>query len=436
MITSQLRCRLVISIRVYVTLLWRREWIWSLAMASLVLSIAVGARAQSTPTTVPHRQEIEEALQAALDRVGSRPQVANAMALVSAPRAGVSWCKAVGLANPQTGERMTPEHLFRIASVSKTFTAVVALQLVEEGHFTLDSPLADLLTTQDLPQGHSVDELAVRDGTPCGNKILVRHLLSHRSGLADYWDEKILDGSDVGETYLGLLADSRPDYLQKQWNGHSIIDFYFECGFPKAAKCRAGEAFNYADTNFVLLGLVIEKFTQKPLHVNYRERVYKKLGLADTFLEWYEPIPQSRLAHCIWINPGRQDVDLMESGFNSSADWAGGGLISTAANLDAFLRGIFGRRLFQRPTTLNAMLTVGKAQRPREDYGLGIYRYTTKTGHIGWGHFGASGVVAFHFPDDDVTLILLRGTSPEPTFEQDFDDFLAVLERLGLLKSP
>lgn len=384
--------------------------------------------------------------------MASQPHTVNALALVHAPRSDLLWCEAAGTANPETNEQMTSNHLFRIASVTKPFTAVVVLQLIEEERFTLDTPLTDLLSPSDLPNNRTADELLILNDTPAGAEIRVRHLLSHTSGLPDYWGERNLAGPYEEMSLLDLLLEdgkqlwTKPDSDRqvtglglKMWSPTDIIRFYCDAGLSHAAKGVPGDTFHYSDTNYVLLGLIIEKVSGTKLHDAFRERIYDPLGMTDTFLEWYEPVPLDRLSHnFFWIEDdtateGGHNVNLMRISFNSSAGWAGGGLVTTAHDLNRFLRGLFAQQLFRNEETLDHMLTAREADSAELQYGLGLYRITTKSGHVGWGHFGASGVSAFVFPNSDVSIVLTRNHSIDYPYMKDVEQFVSALEQLGVL---
>ena len=124
-------------------------------VAMLTCRVCCGQEDTSRSAPSP---DVAKKLQELLDGFVSEPDVVNYVALVDGGPSRWRWAGAAGIADPQTNEKMTVQHQFRIASVTKTFTAVVVLQLIEEGRFSLDTTLASLLK-DGLPGGYAVNDL-------------------------------------------------------------------------------------------------------------------------------------------------------------------------------------------------------------------------------------------------------------------------------------
>ena len=301
------------------------------SQATVLFLIVVLSLRPSIASETPSKAELDRRLQDVLDNFVSKPDVVNYIALVDGGQSRWKWSGAAGLANPETNETMTIQHQFRIASVTKTFTAVVVLQLIEEGRFSLDTKLASLFKNG-LPGGYAVNDLhSVKE--KLGDKITIRQLLSHTSGLPDYFEEPAPVGEHCGisfsEAWIRDVIKPGPAGLKdKQWSPAEIVVLYFRSGLPSRAKFLPGMGFNYADTNFVLLAIAVEELTGKPLAVNYRERILDRLGMEHTYLEWYEPKRGDLLAHHFVdaTDKGSGIIDVIAVKANTSCDWAGGGL--------------------------------------------------------------------------------------------------------------
>ena len=318
---------------------------------------------------------LEAAVAAALDHeMVTHPEVRNAVVEVHLVAQDLHAIRAGGQADPAARRRMTPRTPFRIASVAKTMTAVVVMQLVEEGRLSLSD------TLERLDGVIPVDRLHVLDGISYGRQITVEELLRQRSGLPDYF----FDGEwhDGGTDYLrDVFANPtrvRPPVEIVQW----VIDHLQPIAVP-------GTTYHYADTNYLLLGLIIENIERKPLPQVYRDRLFSPLGMRDAYLEFYEPTPHG--AHPAHMFLAGADIAGISLG-----EWGGGGIVATAKDLDRFFAALAEGRLFHSRSTLDPMIPDDEVE-PGYGYGLGIARHT-ETGVEFWGHTGFFGSFACYVP--------------------------------------
>jgi D-alanyl-D-alanine carboxypeptidase len=193
---------------------------------------------------------------------------------------------------------------FRIGSITKTFVAVVVLQLVDEHRLRLGDTLERWLPGL----------------VPGGGRITVRELLGHTSGLADYAS----DAAFVRRT----LAQPR-----RRWAPRELV----RVALARGPVARPGERFAYASTNYVLLGMVVERASGTSLEPQLRSRIFAPLGLRDTT---FAPGPriQGRYAH--GYAPSEHDGIIGNlatardrSGVGTSWVWAAGAIVSTASDL-------------------------------------------------------------------------------------------------------
>ncbi len=291
---------------------------------------------------------------------------------------------------------MPPEGAFRIGSITKMFTATVIVQLAEEGVLTLDDPLALW-----LPE--------VADQLPNGDQITLRHLLTHTSGLFNvvehesYWAD-LFAGMEINEdTGAVTLACVQRD-------PHDTLTRYV---YGKDANFEPGARWSYSNTNYTLLGMVIEAAADMPLAEAYRTRIYEPLGMTSTFLDCYEE-PLIDVVHG-YSGIGDELADVTE--LHESVGWSAGGLVSTASDLIAFARGLFGGALFDDPESLVAMTTPA----PGSTYGLGITLQNEYMGHAGY-IAGFRSVLNYAPEFDTVVVMVYNHDSADP--EQDLADML------------
>jgi D-alanyl-D-alanine carboxypeptidase len=274
-----------------------------------------------------------------------------------------------GVADLKTGRKMPVDGRVRIASNTKMFTATVVLQLVGEGKIRLDEPVETYLPG--LVRGA---------GGIDGRHITVRQLLQQTSGLQDYDDVVFADFLTALHTY---------------YEPHDLL----KVAFDRAPESKPGEKFAYANTNYILAGLIIQKVTGRPVGEQITKRIIEPLGLRDTYWPG-EGETTIRGAHPRGYFPavdGKAPVDITES--EPSGGWAAGALVGSPSDINRFLTGLLGGKLL-RPAELAEMKktvdapgfdTVGGSR-----YGLGIATFNLTCGGFAWTHGGiAPGYVTY-----------------------------------------
>jgi len=333
----------------------------------------------SAKSADPVRQLMEDRLKP----VGKNP-VHSIQVYISGPakiiREAVGFSDGAKLPS-QTGNQ------FKIASITKMFTAVVILQLQEEGLLNTNDKIG-----QFLDQNHParVEELHFYKGKSYGNKLTIRQLLEHRSGLADLFTDAQF------RFYAKELT-----HKQTSWSPEKLIDQYYKYHLNKKAHFAPDAGYYYSDVNFFLLGMVIEKTTGQTLDQQFRKRILEPLNMKNTFFEYYEPTPaETNFAHSFL---GKIDVT---DKLNTSYDWAGGGLVSTTEDLSKFIQGLFEGKLFRNKETLNQMIAV-KMHTSKSGkilgYGSGISQYIFN-GDTYYGHAGFWGALVAYCPAKKITF--------------------------------
>jgi D-alanyl-D-alanine carboxypeptidase len=355
-------------------------------------------------------QNATKRLKAAIEaEVNNNSNMENAALLVAIADKSFIFSQAAGIANSETGQLMTPNHPFRIASVSKTVTAAVVLLMIEAGIFNLDDSLGKLLTDSEIPGDFTVNDILIIDGVGRGSDITVRQLLSHRSGLKDYLFDPI-PGKDESFFILAVLDifGAGNGFAKKQWNApDEFLEFYLS-NWSSAGVAVPGKVFHYADTNYALLGKLIEKYDGSSLAQVYRKRIFNPLGMHDTYLEWFEDRHgYFDLAHHFldFSAFGLGNLNIVSKGINTSSDWAGGGLVSTLSDLHKFMDALFHNRLFSRQDTFNAMTEILSKKDDDSGYGLGL-EYNKIDGLEVWGHNGFWGVEMLYVPEKNAILVV------------------------------
>ena len=278
----------------------------AIGLAACLLTLAVGAA--DAPSAAPPASARLQAVTAAFSKE-HRTYPGVLLAVISPRSHSTSSAGHDALGSSTV---LDPDAGFRIASVTKTFTAAAVLRLVESGRVGIDDPIANYLSPATLD--------ILRQGGYDADAILVRHLLTHTSGLYDY-------ASDPAFVQFVLT------HGRHHWNRREQVRFAMTHGKPYALP---GAEFHYSDTGYVLLGEILERTTGGGLAHAYRSLLsFKRLGLADTYLESLEPRPREAHAR------SHQYYETIDStAFDPSFDlYGGGGLVSTVDDLARFYRG-------------------------------------------------------------------------------------------------
>lgn len=249
--------------------------------------------------------------------------------------AGADGVLRYGADGPASGEELGPESLLRVGSVTKPVVAAAVLCLVDQGALGLD----------DSASGH-VSRVAIPDD------VTVRHLLANRSGVADFV-----------ELVPELVSDPA-----RVWSPEELIEPALLAG----PVFEPGSEFQYSNTNYLVLGVLVEEATGTSLDDALRELVTGPLGMESTFLGGDGEPPD--------VVPAAGQGDMPYTAIASAA-WAAGGLVSDAVDLGRFATGVFGGALL--PATLLEEMT---GDPEGDGYGLGLY-------DEGDGRFGHGGGV-------------------------------------------
>jgi len=345
-------------------------------IALVAAGMATSASAQVVSAVLP----VEERLQAALDSVLADDRAAFPGAVVHVIQPGVgSWTVAVGVANSATGEPPAPDARFRAGSNMKSFVATVALQLSEEGKLALDQPVTDLLPPSVTYRFADTD------------RITVRMLLDHTSGLPE-WNTDAVRAAVAADPLRIIPTDELLDLAA-----------------AREPTFAPGTGWAYSNTNYNLLGLVIEEVTGNTWRAAVRERVIDRLGLRNTSVpEPGEPsIAGPVMQGYSLFTPEPQDFTVIDPSMAGAA--GGSALITTTADLATFFDALRGGALFDNPATFELMsdFIPSPADGFQTGYGLGLQHLVFPGGIEMVGHFGVTAgyfSIFGYFPALDLTV--------------------------------
>ncbi len=256
----------------------------------------------------------------------------------------------------QDGAKVTEDNPFHAASIGKMFTATVIMELAEARKLELDDSISKYLSS-DIVSG-----LHVYEGKDYTSKITIAQLLQHTSGLPDY----VMDRPKDGSPNLVTLMLQNPN---KFWEVKELLAFSKEKLY---AHFRPGEGYYYTDTEYLLLGLIIEKIYQKELHQVFLDVFFEPLEMKNTAIFKRSEAIQAN-ARMAEFYVEQTDISKYES---LSIDWAGGGLVTTTEDLLKFHQALFEGKII-RKSSLKKMQNWHKESKGTY-YGFGLRKFVFK----------------------------------------------------------
>lgn len=344
------------------------------ACTSSTTTPAPPAATSATPSAGAPVRDLTPAVTARLDKAidSTRRQAGVPGVIVGLfiPGKG-EYVRSFGVADKSSGAAMTDGLRMRIGSETKTFTATALLRLVDAGKVGLDDPVSEYV-----------------EGVPGGDRITLRQLAEMRSGLFSYSDDPDFDKA--------FLADPDRVFTPEQLLGYA---FKHPANFPP------GQKFQYSNTNFVLLGLVVEKVSGQSLAEFMRREVLEPSGLDRTLFpvgaEFPEPHAQG------YTNQTQDGREANATDWDPSWAWAAGAVISDLDDLRAWAR-IVATGTLLKPATQAQRLRTLPTGYPGTGYGLGIFVNHGWLGHNG--SLPGYQTVAVYLPSARATLVVLTNT--------------------------
>ena len=332
----------------------RRSVVCRVLAVPLVAAIALGA-AGGAASAAPSKGEAESLKSRAQGLVGAGyPAALAAVTDSKGESAGV----AVGKGSLEAGQAPPLDGEVRIGSNTKTFVAVVVMQMVQEGKVGLDEPIETYLPG--LIKGEGID----------ASRITVRQLLQHTSGLPEHTD------------YYFSSNAAALENIQHYIPARDLLDV----ALSKPAAFEPGTQWSYSNTNYIVLGMLIERVSQRPVGEQIDQRIIKRLGLSHTYFPGNgEKKIRGSHPQGYHINGEGKLEDVTE--MDASLPWAAGAMVSTPSELNTFFQAVFDGRLLTQ-TSIDEMKKGVDTGSGGMVYGLGLFGTPLSCGGTSWGHGG------------------------------------------------
>ncbi|MDF9816990.1 serine hydrolase domain-containing protein [Streptomyces sp. SPB162] len=292
------------------------------------------------------------------------------MTRIDGDRGASVYRETAGVADRSDGRTMNTDARFRIGSITKSFSTVVLLQLVQEGKIALDTSVDTYLP-----------------GLLPDTTITVRNLLTHRSGLWDYTND--------------MFANTVPGFeavRNKVFTYQELVKL--STAHPATAK--PGAAYQYSNTNFVVVGALIEKITGQSVRTEYEQRIITPLQLTDTvYVHPSATIPGLHING--YLTPDEAGAALVDS-TDQTVSWAqsAGAMVSNPRDLNRFFSSLMGGRLLSAPMLTEMLKMTPSDTTGTRFYGLGLRQRDLSCGVSVYGHTGTvQGFYSYAFTTRD-----------------------------------
>lgn len=307
------------------------------------------------------QQHFEDAFQV-LSKVHT-DDILSASAAVVTPE-GQLHATTYGRSGYRKTAALTSDHQFRIASVSKLFTATLVLKMAEQGYLGLDDKAIDYIDMGTIPNKEDIS---------------IRQLLSHTAGLSDH---------------LNHNAFYHGNWKSRKWTDQDIVNF----AGKRSARFEPGEGYAYSNTGFYLLGMIIENVLKMPLKDAFEQWLFKPFQLENTFLD--ESSTRSKPIPLLAENARAYEYHLSSVG-------AAGAIVSTPTDMARFGHALYSGEIIS-PEWLDEMIQNEGDKNGGDNYGLGT-RLWDDYGIIHYGHTGllmGYRAILLYLPEYKVTIAM------------------------------
>jgi CubicO group peptidase (beta-lactamase class C family) len=343
---------------------------------------------------------VADQLQRLVDRQAATRSIRGILAAIRSADGSLDASAAAGWTDAELSTGLTRTTPYLLASITKMYAATVIVQIAREGTIDLAAPIGTYLPVR-LTQG-----LHVVDGIDRGPTITVEQLLFQTSGLADYFS-----GRPKGER---SLEDELRAGHDRELTIEDVVAVVRR--LPPAFVPGAGDGrkAHYSDTNYALLGAIVQAVTGDPIEMSYERRIFAPLGLEHTFV--FDQARSQPAPATIWHGHRPLRIPLALSSFP-----ADGGMVATLADSLRFLQGFFRGDLLWEDELAYVTGRWNRIFFPMR-YGGGLMRFHLSrwmsplrtTGEL-IGHSGSTGSFSFYSPRRDVFLAGTVNQSDSPS---------------------
>ncbi len=357
--------------------------------------------------SIRYSGQLADALDSTFNKISEVSDIRGFSAALTLPNGDV-WKRASGQASDvPTVTELTTDHLIGMGSVTKSFAAAALLKLIDENKANLNDTIGKY-----LPPYNNINP-----------KITIKQILNHKSGVSDYLNEN---------QNFGNLINTFPDSI---WSVDTILTY-----FVKSKNFNPGASWSYSNTNYLLVGKILEAIEQKPWYIVVREKILTPLGLDHTYAYPSESIGDESFSHVfIDIDENGISEDLNSLNFPIeglfSAASSAGNLVTTPEDLNKFMVGVLSGS-FYSPSMYAEIYKNYAPSGIGLRYGLGFMSLNINNNLQNYGHNGYiyHQALSNFLPTKNIALTVMQNDASEysPSIgPKSFDLYIMYIELLG-----
>ncbi|MCB2196495.1 MAG: beta-lactamase family protein [Bacteroidetes bacterium] len=346
-----------------------------------------------------HNNPPEDKLKSELDKIRQELNIPGINLAIVTPDKKIAV--SAGYSDKEKKEIMTPEDVMFSGSTGKTFCAAIILQLIDEGNLGVDDYLSQYFGKEEW-----------FDKIPNAHEVTIRMLLNHTSGIPRY----IFDDS------VWKTAKENPD---KTWTGVERLSYIFNA----KPVHEAGKGWSYSDTNYIILGMLIEKLTGNDYYTELSHRILKPYELTNTYPGNSREIPGLVTGYTgyseVFFVPEKVLLDNRKLAFNPQMEFTGGGIACTVVDLAKWGRIYYSGKPFSEKSLQMLKTDSGFKTSLPDDAGYGFASFIwSENNQVSYGHTGMfPGYVTIveYMPTSDICLAMQWNTdqkNPEKSLHQ------------------
>jgi len=344
----------------------------------------------------------KEAYQAVINRYTSKDFIGASVYIKDSVN---TWLGVGGMANVKSNILVEKGHQFAIASVTKVFTATTIFSLIDNGVLHIDDKISKWLS------------VSITEEIANGKEATIADLLSHKSGIPDYYTSK--------------FERNRRLVKYNNWLQKDILKYVY----GKKADFNVGEKYSYSNTNYLLLGMIIESATNKQLKEVYNDIIFSPLKLKSAFFDVKEKAAPASLINGYYNFFYSNGYKFSDGLYKDELGTADGGILMNAQDLGIFFTVLVNNKIISKKSKQKMLEGFGGESHKKNNYGYGFgFEFFKDNYGLSYGHSGSvDGFTSLvqHYPNHNTTFVILVNCTPKSKLRETYFNFIDEIKKIA-----